>query len=246
MICSRPVRDGAHPRPMGFSRTGKANGAPGRPGGVDDEPDGPDTNTRPAPEPRGRGVGARGDDGLRGRDRPGHPRRPPPRRGLLPRAPPDRLPRDQGALRAQRAGRRAHRRRATSPSRASSTRPAARTPSPSSPRTVPAPGNARHYAQIVKQNALLRRLLERLAADPAVGPRARGRARASSSSRPRALLFKVAHEERASDFRQRRRGPRRGDRPPRGAGQGRPRGHRARRPASATSTTCSAASSPAT
>ena len=37
MICSRPVRGGAHPRPMGFSRTGKANGAPGRPGGVDGE-----------------------------------------------------------------------------------------------------------------------------------------------------------------------------------------------------------------
>ena len=27
------------------------------------------------------------------------------------------------------------------------------------PNAVPAPGNARHYAQIVKQNALLRRLL---------------------------------------------------------------------------------------
>ena len=37
VICSRPVRGGAHPRPMGFSPTGKANGAPGRPGGVDGE-----------------------------------------------------------------------------------------------------------------------------------------------------------------------------------------------------------------
>ena len=67
--------------------------------------------------------------------------------------------------------------------------------------TVPAPGNARHYAQIVKQNSLLRRLLDAVAADPdsrCTSARASPR---SWSSGPRALLFKVAHEERASDFR---------------------------------------------
>ena len=65
--------------------------------------------------------------------------------------------------------------------------------------TTPAPLNAGHYASIVRQNALLRRLLE-----------AARRIEASVHSRegePRALveqaeslLFKVAHEERAEDF----------------------------------------------
>jgi replicative DNA helicase len=68
------------------------------------------------------------------------------------------------------------------------------------PNSVPAPGNARHYAQIVKQNALLRRLLN-----------ASHRIQASVHQREgeptelveqaETLLFKVAYEDRASDFR---------------------------------------------
>ena len=45
--------------------------------------------------------------------------------------------------------------------------------------TTPVPGNAGHYAQIVKQNAMLRRLLGAATADPAVRARARGRAAGS-------------------------------------------------------------------
>ena len=71
--------------------------------------------------------------------------------------------------------------------------------------TVPVPGNARHYAQIVKQNALLRRLLAtsqqiqksvhdregdagaagRAGREPAVQGRPRGRAPATSAGCPR-------------------------------------------------------------
>ncbi len=68
------------------------------------------------------------------------------------------------------------------------------------PNSVPAPGNARHYAQIVKQNALLRRLLN-----------ASHRIQTSVHEREgepvelveqaETLLFKVAYEDRASDFR---------------------------------------------
>ncbi len=66
--------------------------------------------------------------------------------------------------------------------------------------TVPAPGNAAHYAQIVKQNALLRRLLaaaqriERSVHEHEGEPR-------ELVEMAESLLFKVAHEERASDFR---------------------------------------------
>jgi replicative DNA helicase len=66
--------------------------------------------------------------------------------------------------------------------------------------TVPAPGNARHYATIVKQNSLLRRLLaasqniQRSVHEREGEPR-------ELVERAEGLLFKVAHEERASDFR---------------------------------------------
>jgi replicative DNA helicase len=66
--------------------------------------------------------------------------------------------------------------------------------------TVPAPGNAQHYASIVKQNALLRRLLaasqriQKSVHDHEGEPR-------ELVERAESLLFKVAHEERASDFR---------------------------------------------
>src|SRR5919198_2062203 len=66
--------------------------------------------------------------------------------------------------------------------------------------TVPAPGNARHYAQIVKQNALLRRLL---AASQRIQKSVHEREGEPEQlvERAESLLFKVAHEERASDFR---------------------------------------------
>jgi replicative DNA helicase len=66
--------------------------------------------------------------------------------------------------------------------------------------TVPAPGNARHYAQIVKQNSLLRRLLE---ASQRIQKSVHDREGepAALVERAESMLFKVAHEERASDFR---------------------------------------------
>jgi replicative DNA helicase len=66
--------------------------------------------------------------------------------------------------------------------------------------TVPAPGNARHYAQIVKQNSLLRRLLE---ASQRIQKSVHEREGQPGElvERAESLLFKVAHEERASDFR---------------------------------------------
>src|SRR6188472_2129387 len=66
--------------------------------------------------------------------------------------------------------------------------------------TVPVPGNARHYAQIVKQNSLLRRLLgtsqqiQKSVHDREGEPE-------QLVERAETLLFKVAHEERARDFR---------------------------------------------
>src|SRR6476661_3470238 len=66
---------------------------------------------------------------------------------------------------------------------------------------VPAAGNAKHYAEIVQQNALLRRLL-------GAGQRIQESVRERSGD-PRQLaenaerlLFEVAHEEQAGDFRQ--------------------------------------------
>jgi len=66
--------------------------------------------------------------------------------------------------------------------------------------TVPVPGNARHYAQIVKQNSLLRRLL---AASQRIQKSVHEREGDPDQlvERAESLLFKVAHEERASDFR---------------------------------------------
>jgi replicative DNA helicase len=68
------------------------------------------------------------------------------------------------------------------------------------PNTVPAPGNARHYAQIVKQNGLLRRLLsashriQKSVHDREGEP-------AALVEQAESLLFKVAYEDRATDFR---------------------------------------------
>ncbi len=67
--------------------------------------------------------------------------------------------------------------------------------------TVPAPGNARHYAQIVKQNALLRRLLAAAQSIQSSVHDREGEPEELVEGAER-LLFKVAHEERASDFRQ--------------------------------------------
>src|SRR5919201_7055502 len=66
--------------------------------------------------------------------------------------------------------------------------------------TVPVPGNAHHYAQIVKQNALLRRLL---ATSQRIQKSVHEREGEPQElvERAESLLFKVAHEERASDFR---------------------------------------------
>jgi replicative DNA helicase len=68
------------------------------------------------------------------------------------------------------------------------------------PNSVPAPGNAGHYAQIVKQNALLRRLLQ---ASHSIQQSVHSR-----EAEPRDLveqaerqLFQVAHDEQAADFR---------------------------------------------
>jgi replicative DNA helicase len=65
---------------------------------------------------------------------------------------------------------------------------------------VPAPGNAKHYAEIVKRNALLRRLLE-------VSHRIQQSVQEDGGGEPRdlveraeALLFKVAHDDRSKDF----------------------------------------------
>ena len=65
---------------------------------------------------------------------------------------------------------------------------------------MPAPGNARHYAQIVKQNSLLRRLLE---ASQRIQRSVHDREGEPNElvERAESMLFKVAHEERASDFR---------------------------------------------
>src|ERR671935_1846494 len=66
--------------------------------------------------------------------------------------------------------------------------------------TVPVPGNARHYARIVKQNALLRRLL---ATSQRIQKSVHDREGDPEElvERAESLLFKVAHEERAGDFR---------------------------------------------
>jgi replicative DNA helicase len=67
--------------------------------------------------------------------------------------------------------------------------------------TTPAPLNAGHYAAIVRQNALLRRLLE---AARRIEQSVHGREGEPRDlvERAESLLFKVAHEERAEDFRE--------------------------------------------
>jgi replicative DNA helicase len=65
--------------------------------------------------------------------------------------------------------------------------------------TVPAPGNAGHYARIVQQNALLRKLLR---ASHEIQQSVHGREGEPRELAERAeqMLFKVAHEEQAEDF----------------------------------------------
>ena len=66
---------------------------------------------------------------------------------------------------------------------------------------VPAPGSARHYAQIVKQNALMRRLdaaakrIQQSVAERDGEP-------TEMVEQAERLLFQVAHEERTADFRE--------------------------------------------
>jgi replicative DNA helicase len=67
--------------------------------------------------------------------------------------------------------------------------------------TTPAPLNAGHYATIVRQNALLRRLLE-AARRIEQSVHAREGEPRDLVERAESLLFKVAHEERAEDFRE--------------------------------------------
>jgi len=66
--------------------------------------------------------------------------------------------------------------------------------------TVPAPGNARHYAEIVQQHALLRRLLDASHRIQASVQERQAEPR-ELAERAERMLFEVAHEERASDFR---------------------------------------------
>jgi replicative DNA helicase len=66
---------------------------------------------------------------------------------------------------------------------------------------VPAPGSAKHYAQIVKQNSLMRRLdaaAKRIQASVAE----RDGEPSELVEQAERLLFQVAHEERAVDFRE--------------------------------------------
>jgi replicative DNA helicase len=66
---------------------------------------------------------------------------------------------------------------------------------------VPAPGNARQYAEIVKENALLRRLLDTSHQITAWVEERDGSGQ-ELSERAEQLLFEVAHKEQAGDFRQ--------------------------------------------
>jgi replicative DNA helicase len=66
---------------------------------------------------------------------------------------------------------------------------------------VPAPGNARQYAEIVKENALLRRLLDTSHRITAWVEERDGSGQ-ELSERAEQLLFEVAHKEQAGDFRQ--------------------------------------------
>jgi len=65
---------------------------------------------------------------------------------------------------------------------------------------VPAPGNAKHYAEIVQENALLRRLLDTSHQISAWVNEREGSGQ-QLSERAEQLLFDVAHKEQAGDFR---------------------------------------------
>src|SRR4051794_2709143 len=65
--------------------------------------------------------------------------------------------------------------------------------------TVPVPGNARHYARIVQQNSLLRRLLAASQEIQKSVHQHEGEPR-DLAERAEKLLFNVAHEEQAEDF----------------------------------------------
>lgn len=66
--------------------------------------------------------------------------------------------------------------------------------------TVPAAGNAAHYAKIVKENSVLRRL-DRAAKEIQQSVVDRGEATSELVENAERLLFQVAHAEQASDFR---------------------------------------------
>jgi replicative DNA helicase len=67
--------------------------------------------------------------------------------------------------------------------------------------TVPAPGSARHYARIVKQNSLMRRL-EGAAKQIQQSVAERGGEPRALVENAERLLFQVANEEQADDFRE--------------------------------------------
>ena len=92
---------------------------------------------------------------------------------------------------------------------------------------VPAPGSASHYAQIVKQNALMRRLDEAAKLIQASVADRDGEPHEMVEQAER-LLFQVAHEERARRLPRARRHPPRRDRQAGGAGEGQRRDHRHR------------------
>src|SRR4051794_13671786 len=66
---------------------------------------------------------------------------------------------------------------------------------------VPAPGSAKHYAQIVKQNSLMRRL-DMAAKTIQQSVAERDGEPSEMVEQAERLLFQVAHEERAVDFRE--------------------------------------------
>ena len=111
--------------------------------------------------------------------------------------------------------------------------------------TVPVPGNAGHYARIVKQNALLRRLLDASHTIQKSVHEREGEPR-DLVERAERLLFKVAHEEQVEDFRVLDGDPRARGRPARGARRRASARSPGPRRASATSTRSPAASSRAT
>ena len=112
---------------------------------------------RPTPEPRGRAVGPRRDDALDRRD--GRRRRDPRARRLLPLGARQDLRGAAHAVRARRADRHHHRRRGAPARRASSTRSAARCTCATSSTRCPRRPAPSHYAKIVADAALRRRLI---------------------------------------------------------------------------------------